>query len=233
MTPQDEKMLKHAYEYLAGFSKRQALEATLEKKKEEFIALSAPPSNVSNNNVTGNSPSHVTREQEERRLDALQRAKEELISLEEKLSQFSTVDHKISVKDLEAVTKHLGVNLSRKSLDHMLWEVDEDLDQHISLDELQLTYTRNVKDTTGNEPCLFFRLLEFITFDPQHKGRVIEDDCMEMLFARYGSGKLEKELHVIFGDRLRVAGGDGTLDLAGYLAASKKRPGGRRALLAP
>jgi len=238
LTPQDDRILKQAYEYLSGFCKRQILQAALDSKREEVVVLSAPAS-PTNNSSGSNHPNPnpmflaAQREYEERRLDALQKAKDEVAGMEERLIQFGMTDHKISANDLEAVTKHLGVNLSRKVIDHMLWEVDEDLDQFISLDELQLTYTRNVKDATGNEPCLFFRLLEFITFDPQNKGYVIEDDCMEMLFARYGSGKLEKELQVIFGDRLRVAGGDGTLDLAGYLAASKKRPGGRRALLAP
>lgn len=42
----------------------------------------------------------------------------------------------------------------------MIWEVDENLDDMIDFDELQLTYFRNITDTTGNEPCFFFKLLE-------------------------------------------------------------------------
>ena len=42
----------------------------------------------------------------------------------------------------------------------MIWEVDENLDDMIDLDELQLTYYRNIHDSSGNEPCLFFKLLE-------------------------------------------------------------------------
>ena len=42
----------------------------------------------------------------------------------------------------------------------MIWEVDENLDDMIDFDELQLTYFRNISDTTGNEPCFFFKLLE-------------------------------------------------------------------------
>lgn len=106
----------------------------------------------------------------------------------------------------------------------MIWEVDENLDNMIDFDELQLTYYRNINDTTGNEPCLFFRLLEvnstcghihsqsvglcksvnpsfitlyvvyrlccapmqFLIFDGSNKGYIIEDDCMEILYARYG-----------------------------------------------
>lgn len=42
----------------------------------------------------------------------------------------------------------------------MIWEVDENLDDMIDYDELQLTYYRNITDTSGSEPCLFFKLLE-------------------------------------------------------------------------
>ena len=45
-------------------------------------------------------------------------------------------------------------------MQQMIWEVDENLDDMIDLDELQLTYYRNINDTSGNEPCLFFKLLE-------------------------------------------------------------------------
>jgi hypothetical protein len=42
----------------------------------------------------------------------------------------------------------------------MIWEVDENLDEMIDFDELQLTYYRNITDTTGSEPCFFFKILE-------------------------------------------------------------------------
>jgi hypothetical protein len=58
-------------------------------------------------------------------------------------------------------------------------------------------------DTSGGcEPCTFFQVLEvwlisllspphsgewqFLIFDENRKGYIIEDDCMEILFARYG-----------------------------------------------
>ena len=34
------------------------------------------------------------------------------------------------------------------------------MDGFINFDELQLTYYRNITDTTGNEPCYFFKILE-------------------------------------------------------------------------
>ena len=41
----------------------------------------------------------------------------------------------------------------------MIWEVDETLDGLIDYDEFQLTYHRNITDTTGSEPCYFFMML--------------------------------------------------------------------------
>jgi hypothetical protein len=51
----------------------------------------------------------------------------------------------------------------------MIWEVDENMDEVISWDELQLTFCRNVSDITtpssvisqiGCEPSAFFRITE-------------------------------------------------------------------------
>jgi hypothetical protein len=114
----------------------------------------------------------------------------------------------------------------------MMWECDEHGDLVIDWDEFLLTYWRNIqKDNTGlTEPNNFFNILEFISFDPAHRGFIMEDDVMEILFSRYGSARLEKELDFIFGNNLRVKGGDGTIDLQGYLAAVLGRTG-RRAVM--
>jgi hypothetical protein len=53
---------------------------------------------------------------------------------------------------------------------------------------------------------------------------------MEILFARYGSSKLENELQFLFKGQLRAAGGTGTLSLSEYLEATMSRTG-RRAVV--
>jgi hypothetical protein len=73
-------------------------------------------------------------------------------------------------------------------------------------------------------------LLEFLIFDEAHKGYIMEDDCMEILFARYGAGRLEKELLLLFGKNLRSAGGKGILNMDEYLASVLARTG-RRAIV--
>ena len=63
------------------------------------------------------------------------------------------------------------------------------MDNTVSWEEFQLTFVRNVNEvtaavTSGGEPNSFFRIIEFLTFDEQRKGYVLEDDCMEVLFSR-------------------------------------------------
>ena len=85
-------------------------------------------------------------------------------------------------------------------------------------------------DTTGCEPSALFHVVEFLTFDERGKGYIVEDDCMEILFARHGSAKLESELQYLFRHHLRAAGGSGTLTLPQYLEAVLERTG-RRAVV--
>jgi len=82
--------------------------------------------------------------------------------------------------DLDALLKTLGVSPQRRVLEHMLYEVDELADDVICWQEFQLTYYRNVNDATGDEPSSFFRIIEFLTFDPLHRGLAMEDDVMEV-----------------------------------------------------
>jgi len=42
----------------------------------------------------------------------------------------------------------------------MIWEVDEKGDSVVDFEEFQLTYYRNIHDTTGCEPNSFFHLIE-------------------------------------------------------------------------
>jgi hypothetical protein len=53
---------------------------------------------------------------------------------------------------------------------------------------------------------------------------------MEILYARYGGGYLEREMKLLFGSKLRAEGGDGTLNLEQYLQSVLNRIG-RRALV--
>lgn len=242
LTTQDERTLRSIYEFLAGYANRRAIETALEAKKVEVNRLhhALPPSarlllqmqpKAGSLPVFGMSTvsepadpkgdvaqqasgsTTTSRNEADLLLDEYYRAKDHMHKLEEKLKVHTAVDHKISFKDLDAVLRSLGPAFSKKQIEQMIWEVDENLDEMIDFDELQLTYYRNITDSTGSEPCYFFKILEFLICDASHKGYIIEDDCMEVLYARYGGGVLENEMRLLFGTKLRAEGGDGTLNL--------------------
>jgi Ca2+-binding EF-hand superfamily protein len=158
------------------------------------------------------------------------RTTQECEAAEDGLMAVAKADNKITLRDLEALLLHLGVSAQQRVLDHMLYEVDEAVDDVICWDEFQLCYHRNVNDPVGHEPSSFFRVLEFVIFDHSHRGVIQEDDVMEVLFVRIGASRLEQEIAAIFGNQLRALGGPGTLTLEAYLGACLRKTG-RRALV--
>ena len=250
----DVKLIRNTYEYMAGFVKRRGLLNIRAKKEAEVAQVRETLGNSSSkadegdtqqdliSRSFGDSLSQETtgmgefgvdlRTEQELLQDRYFQIKEELRVLNEKVANFNKHEHKISSVDLDAILKGMGAPHSAKAIEYMIWEVDEHGDGVIDWDEFLLTYFRNIqKDNNGQtEPNNFFNILEFISFDPTRKGFIMEDDVMETLFSRYGSARLEKELLFIFGNNLRSKGGEGTIDLTGYLAAVLHRTG-RRAIL--
>lgn len=249
LTPADEKMLRSAYDHLQGYAERVSLQQALQLKQEELgqMGVGALLSGFKGANrkaattvtvidgarVTTTSAAGAGSEgfDPEAETERVNRAKDEFKVLEERLAVHIAADQRICFRDIDTIMRDLGVPSPQKRvIDQMIWEVDEMADGVICWDEFQLAYYRSINDSTSNEPQAFFRLLEFLTFDQTHKGYIIEDDCMEILFARIGGKNLEKELRSLFGDKLRALGGDGTLSLEGYLLACLAKTG-RRALL--
>ena len=247
LSPGDERMLRSVYDYLQGFKAREQLAMQLEQKRRELAELGVPvekstlgttksrqaSASVNFSSVPKALPDKIKAVQsEELYVGDAQSAKDEYKILEDKLASHMNSDHRISFGDIEAVLLALRVhNPQKRAIEQMIWEVDELADNVICWDEFQLCYRRNIDDVTGNEPSSFFRLVEFLTFDQTRKGFIIEDDCMEILFVRYGSSKLETELRFIFGNNLRSDGGEGIMTFEGYLAACLSRSGRRAPLL--
>ena len=245
LSVQDEKMLRGAYDYMQGFAKRSILENQVSVASQAVIeAESTLPVRIVEQVIpivekrsmsVAKTPSLKDyrtdlRSEEEVQSEHLSKLRSELHVLEEKLAEFLREDQRISLHDMDVLMRSLGVDPKKNVLEHMIYEVDEMVDEMVSWDEFLLLYYRNVTDESGNEPNLFFQVLEFILFDPAHKGRIVEDDVMEVLFARIGAAKLELELQKIFGDHRRAKGGDGTLTLDEYLVACVEKSG-RRALV--
>ena len=234
----DDKMLKACYDYLQGFAEREQLALQLEQKRHELLELGVPveksallPKSRMLTAVTSRAHSAAaatSRLSETEKMDLIQCIVEEYQIIEGKLQTHASSDRRISLDDLTAVLLSLGVhNPQRRLVEQMVWEVDELTDSVICLDELLLAYRRNLDDKTGNEPSTFFRLLEFLLFDQAKRGFITEDDCMEILFVRYGASRLETELKFIFGSSRRSSGGDGTITFEGYCAAWLARDGKR------
>lgn len=164
--------------------------------------------------------------------------KDEITALEEKLKAFELTDHVISLKDLEVFLKNIGNITHKKNIQHMIWEIDEKGDEVIDYEEFQLTYFRNIsikliKEPDGSEhlepePNTFFHIMQFTIFDSSHKGHIVEDDCMEILYARYGSQQLEKELNDLFNNKKKLNNGaDASLTLQDYLNIVTAKTGER------
>jgi Ca2+-binding EF-hand superfamily protein len=118
-------------------------------------------------------------------------------------------EDKISVGDVTEMLKRLGQRPVRKDVEEMLWEVDEDLDQHINWTEFKLMFTRNILDQTGLEPARMFNLTQFLIYDENENGMVSVDETMKMLFSRYGRANLEDKLKELFGQNMHETGKEG------------------------
>ena len=110
----------------------------------------------------------------------------------------------------------------------MIWEVDENLDGQVDWNEFYLMFVRNINDSSGLEPSQLFSVVQFMMFDKDGGGTVSADECMEMIYMRYGKDQLEAKMADLFA----ADDGDGELSFAEYLEATnirlrkkKARPG--------
>jgi len=134
-------------------------------------------------------------------------------------------DNKIDKEELEHTLRSLGYEPVRvnqygiSEVEQMIWEVDEDCDGCVSLEEFQQMFDRGRNDKTGNEPRKLFNLCQFMVLDRDGDGsvspsptsqsvrqpmllalttqhvvhiQVSTEECMEMIMHRYGPDTLKK-----------------------------------------
>ena len=143
----------------------------------------------------------------------------------EKMALADDALKKVTARDLDQALRVLGYTCTKKQLEYMVWEVDEDLDSAVDWDEFRLMYWRNVNDGTSLEPFELFNIVQFMTYDTDFKGHITEDDTMSTLFARYGREQVETQMRKLFGINLKANGGDGVLSLREYLdVVSVRKP---------
>ena len=93
---------------------------------------------------------------------------------------------KIGFKELNDQLIKLEYRAKRVEVEDMIWEVDEDCDHAVSWDEFKLMFHRCRNDRTGLEPRKLFNVVEFMMHDKDSSGTIDMDECMEILFRRFG-----------------------------------------------
>ena len=123
------------------------------------------------------------------------KAAQELESLRRTFKRINkSGDGKISVSDLQSELDFLGYSISAKDATQFVWEVDDDNDGGIDWDEFRSMFHRIRDDETGCEPRKMFNVVEFLMLDKNHSGSVDMDECLTLLWARYGKQKVEEKM---------------------------------------
>jgi len=103
---------------------------------------------------------------------------------------------RITKEQVYGCLKKLGYpKLSMSAVEDMIWEVDEDCDGQVSWDEFRAMFYRVRHDKTGWEPRRLFNLVEFMMHDKDQGGTIDMDECMEILFRRFGKDQLESRVN--------------------------------------
>ena len=140
----------------------------------------------------------------------LQRLDVEIAQLRDKIQALEDKSNgKISAIDLAEALRTLGKRCTKLEIQDMIWEVDEDLDEHIDWDEMRLMFARNISDRSGLEPSKLFNLVQFMIFDNDENGLVSVDETTNMLYARYGRVQMEYKLKELFGEDMTESGTQG------------------------
>lgn len=103
-------------------------------------------------------------------------------------------DGKIDTQELIQELDFLGHKVSEKEAALTIWEVDDDNDGCVDWDEFRTMFYRVRDDTTGCEPRKLFNVVDFLMLDKNHSGAVDMDECVTLLWSRYGREVVEENL---------------------------------------
>ena len=103
-------------------------------------------------------------------------------------------DGRMSAADLVVEFNFLGHKATDKEAALCIWEVDDDNDGHVDWDEFRTVFFRVRDDLTNCEPRRLFNLVDFLMLDKNHSGSVDMDECITLLYARYGKQPVEENL---------------------------------------
>jgi len=116
-------------------------------------------------------------------------------------------DDKLCWQEISEALIKLGHKTPREQIELWIWEVDDDLDNMVSMEEFLTMYQRCISDQTGCEPRNLFNLVQFLMYDKDFSGKISVEQTLQILFVRHGRGELDAEIAEIFGDKQK--GDDG------------------------
>eukprot|EP01038_Epipyxis_sp_PR26KG_P008240 gene8240-11152_t len=208
ITSQEEKEIRRVFELLCNYHSKGKLKEEI-KELNTWIQSYRKNSNQNQHHVV----------EDPNLLTTVARVEE----LKKELSEIESKSDKICVNDISEILKKLKKKVSRKEIEEMIWEVDENLDGFVDWTEFRLMFNRNILDKTGLEPNGMYHLAQFLIYDINGNGRVSVDETMNILYARYGRAKMEMKLKELFGEDMHETGRQGgEITFSSYLASVEK-----------
>ena len=171
--PEEEKQLRRVFELLCDYHSKKRVEDEVNGIREE--AKMKPVGMHELLDLKSGCWQSLS-ELRDPRVDSLRR---EVLDLKD-----PKIARKVTADDVQTMLRRLDLKLTRKEVEEMIWEVDEDLDGALSWYEFRLVFTRNIRDKTGLEPNRVFNLTQFLMYDTDLDGRVSMDDTLPMLCIR-------------------------------------------------
>ncbi|KAL1512289.1 hypothetical protein AB1Y20_005551 [Prymnesium parvum] len=104
-------------------------------------------------------------------------------------------DKKLDLDELFESLKALGYKCKKADVEDMIWEIDEDCDRCVTWEEFKAMFYRVRNDKSGWEPRRLFNVVEFMMHDKDCSGTIDLDECMEILFRRFGKDMLESKVN--------------------------------------
>jgi len=104
-------------------------------------------------------------------------------------------DGKIDPDELYDYLRYLGHKCRRVDCENMIWEVDENNDGGVDWDEFVTMFYRAKDDELGWEPRKLYNIVDFMMVDKDCSGTIDVDECMEILYRRFGKNDLEAKVN--------------------------------------
>ena len=143
ITAQEEKEVHRVFEYLCDYQEKTKLKQEIEDIRNWINA--------------NRNKSHLEHAEEN-----IQAGLTRIDEINQKLHEIENKpDKKISCNDVMDILKRLGAKNTKKEVEEMIWEVDENLDGCLDWVEFRLMFNRNITDRTGLEPSRMVRSLFF------------------------------------------------------------------------